>query len=220
MDLTFNELGLVIAVLLFCTIIYVFFYTPSSSSEGSRGEMANVDEWKWDPKEYTENGAYESLLDHGNSFTGEMNSIGFMFSCTYSPNPAWFSSKEQFLDFIETSYLYLTDKYRNLDKEFNSLEHIEAVYENVVIAKLVELQKQNAWSVDDVIKILKNFSSSEEDEIGWFTFRYVCYEGDDVYCFREDFRSDDGGDTNDAPISDDELEAFKVFMADRPNRVF
>ena len=231
MDLVPLSIAIVLSLLLAYVVLSSLFdfFSKDSRSPPHLGSLTgdpNEIEAKrygwdtWSPHDRNLHGASLALEDLQSGFTGSMESIGCMFSCTNSENPAWFGKREQLIDFVESDYLFLTHKYMNRDKEPNSLEYLEASYEDIVISRLKTLQEKDNWGVDDVIKILKKFSPCEQDDIEWFTFKYICYEGDDENCFREDFRSTDGEYVNDAPINDDELEEFKAYMLDRPNRRF
>lgn len=111
----------------------------------------------WTPHDPLNHGADMTVMDHVNNFNGDMNSIGCIFDYTNELKPAWFNNKEDFLEFIESSYLYITPTYLNRDPENCSLENIDSTYEKTVVSALSNLGDEDDWGVDDVKKILNKF---------------------------------------------------------------
>ena len=209
MEFTSDTAGLVIAAVLAYLILSSIF--KSRSTEGPDEIVANIHGWNWDPNEYAKNGAHSTLQDCEQSFTGDMDSIGCLFA--YCDNLAWFGDKQELLSFVESDYVYLTDKYSSRDQQTSSYDVIVESYEKVVIPALDDLQQKDNWSVEDIKKILCTFSSREEKNFQWFTFKYLCHEGDDIFSFRKDFRLSEDGESHDGPIKDDELDEFKEHMS-------
>jgi len=212
MEFTSGTLGLVVAALLAYIILSSMF--KYFSAKGPDEIVSNIDGWDYNPKEYAENAAHSALQDCEQSFTGEMDSIGCIFGD--SANPAWFSNKLELLSFIESDYLYVTQKYLNRDQKNYSYEAMTVSYEELVITSLEGLQGKDNWGVEDIKRILSKFDSAKKDDFLWFTFKDLCYGGKDIFCFREDFRIFQGGESYDIPIRDDELEEFQAYMLDRP----
>ncbi|MDC0092042.1 hypothetical protein OAI21_00210 [Oceanospirillaceae bacterium] len=167
----------------------------------------------WTPHDPLNHGADMTVMDHVNNFNGDMNSIGCIFDYTNELKPAWFNNKEDFLEFIESSYLYITPTYLNRDPENCSLENIDSTYEKTVVSALSNLGDEDDWGVDDVKKILNKFFKNAEEDFQWFTFKSICYEKDDINRFREDFRSFQDREPNTDPIKTCELEDFKQYIA-------
>jgi len=167
----------------------------------------------WTPHDPLEHGAYLTVMDHINNFNGDMDSIGCIFDYTNELKPAWFHNRKDFIEFIESSYLYLTQAYLDKDPENCGLDDIESTYEKTVVSALSNLGDDDDWGVDDVKKILNKFFKNAEEDFQWFTFKSICYEKDDINRFREDFRSFQDMEHNTGPIKASELEDFRHYIA-------